>query len=499
MNNYSGDWENPSSWEPVWDAPETNILSSNIIINGFIRCGSSVTINGNSSYLSINDTLVIYGDLTIGNNNSLYVNSGAILIIYGNLVSENKATIAVNQDAYIVISGNFSKLGTVTYGTFISNDIPSNVFVTGTLSDSLDTDLYPVFSCPGTSPYPNSGCSYGNLEDLKNETVYDLIQTTCLIPDPVIKISGNLSFCEGDSVVLTASHGESYLWSTGEKTQRINVSSSGYFSVIVYDSIGCKSKSSTEVETTENPLPDAKITIIENSGITDNDGVICNGHSATLIAEGGDYYQWTTGETLSEIQTGTEGSYSVAVTDRNGCSDSASAELAVIQINAFAGDDQVLEGIGTTGLQGQLTGPGTGTWSFSSGYGTFEDDSSPVSQVSGLSSGENVLLWTVTWQNCTVSDTMVITVHNLFIPQVITPNGDGKNDFFVINGIENHSPAELVIINRWGIEQFRSTDYTNNWDGKNQKGTELPGDSYFYILKLANGSVHKGFLLIKVK
>ncbi|MFO7658906.1 MAG: gliding motility-associated C-terminal domain-containing protein [Bacteroidales bacterium] len=498
-NNFNGNWENPSSWVPVWDNPETSILSSNIIINGFIRCSSPVIISGNSPSLSINDTLVIYGDLTIGNNSNLYVNTGAILIIYGNLVSDNKATISVNQDAYVAVLGNFVKLGTVSFGSFISNDMPSNVFVTGTVSSGLDTALHPVFSCPGTSPYPNSGCAYGDLADLKNEPVYELIQKTCMVPVPVINVSGNLSLCEGDSAILKASHGITYFWSTGEKAQSIRVTTSGNYNVIVYDSIGCQSMPSTEVKIIVYSPPVAKISIIENSGAADNDGVICNGHFATLSSSGGELYRWSTGETLPEIQTGTEGSYSVTVTDRNGCIDSAQTYLKVIQINAFAGDDQDLEASRTTALQGQSDGAATGVWSFLAGFGTIEDDTSPLTKVSGLSTGENILLWTVTWQNCVVSDTMVIKVSELFIPQVITPNGDGKNDTFIIPGIENYSPAELIILNRWGIEQFRSNDYTNNWDGITQKGMLLPDDTYFYVVKLADGSVNKGFLIIKVK
>ncbi|RZL36746.1 MAG: DUF11 domain-containing protein [Pedobacter sp.] len=63
---------------------------------------------------------------------------------------------------------------------------------------------------------------------------------------------------------------------------------------------------------------------------------------------------------------------------------------------------------------------------------------------------------------------------------VITPNGDGKNDKFVINGLEFHPEHKLNIFNRWGNEVFRSiASYKNTWDGQN-----LKDGTYYYLLKI---------------
>ena len=57
---------------------------------------------------------------------------------------------------------------------------------------------------------------------------------------------------------------------------------------------------------------------------------------------------------------------------------------------------------------------------------------------------------------------------------------------------------ELVIFNLWGNEEYRSSDYKNDWDGRNHSGAKLPPDTYFYILKFENGKVKKGSVLIKL-
>jgi len=87
------------------------------------------------------------------------------------------------------------------------------------------------------------------------------------------------------------------------------------------------------------------------------------------------------------------------------------------------------------------------------------------------------------WISVRVSDVPVLpTAPDLFIPDVITPNGDGFNDQWTIQALQTFDRHELRIISRWETEVFRSDAYTNNWDG----GT-LPDGTYFYILSVYDG------------
>lgn len=74
----------------------------------------------------------------------------------------------------------------------------------------------------------------------------------------------------------------------------------------------------------------------------------------------------------------------------------------------------------------------------------------------------------------------VITVGgDIFIPNTITPNGDGKNDHFVIQGLSKYPGSSLFIYNRWGNMVYQSRNYDNSWNGEG-----LNEGTYYYILKL---------------
>lgn len=73
-------------------------------------------------------------------------------------------------------------------------------------------------------------------------------------------------------------------------------------------------------------------------------------------------------------------------------------------------------------------------------------------------------------------------IGNIKVPNVITPNGDGKNDVLKIEGIELYKENSLAIFNRWGNEVYRSPGgYTNNWSGEG-----LSEGTYYYVLKLVS-------------
>jgi gliding motility-associated-like protein len=75
---------------------------------------------------------------------------------------------------------------------------------------------------------------------------------------------------------------------------------------------------------------------------------------------------------------------------------------------------------------------------------------------------------------------------SVIIPESFTPDGDGINDQFVIEGIELFPDNTLKIFNRWGVLVFQESHYQNNWDGKTQStftvgGNDLPTATYYYV------------------
>jgi gliding motility-associated-like protein len=77
-----------------------------------------------------------------------------------------------------------------------------------------------------------------------------------------------------------------------------------------------------------------------------------------------------------------------------------------------------------------------------------------------------------------------------------SPNGDGFNDFFIIEGIEKFQNNTVSIYNRWGTEVMKTKGYKNDWDGK-WKNENLPDGTYFYIFEDGEGNRTTGFVQIQ--
>ena len=391
------------------------------------------------------------------------------------------------------------------------------------------------------------------------------VTVNALPATPAITAGGPTILCDGGSVNLTSSAGSTYLWSTGATAASINVTTSGNYTVQVTNANGCQSALSAATSVTVNALP-ATPTITTGGPTT-----FCDGGSVTLTSSAGSTYLWSNEETTQNINVTISGSYTVRVTNANGCQSVQSA-ATVVTVNALplvsitsssntmcindlrtlsgtpaggtfdiidgpgtvsgnvlsatgtgtinieysytnvctnkttqgiivnenpvavAGPDQELTFIFETQLTAELSLSETGEWSLVSGSGQISDIHSPITMVTDLSIGENIFLWTVRNGNCDASKEVKITVSDLFVPSVITPNGDGKNDYFKINALNVRT--ELIIFNRWGNVEYTNSNYQNDWDGRNDNGNDMTNDTYYYILKFENGLIKKGTVLI---
>ena len=96
-----------------------------------------------------------------------------------------------------------------------------------------------------------------------------------------------------------------------------------------------------------------------------------------------------------------------------------------------------------------------------------------------------------------MSDNVVVTVNDLVIPTLITPNGDNRNDYFVIRGLESLGRTELQIFDRRGLKVYENDDYDNTFEGLDYNGNPVQDDTYFYTLRSANGTSMSGYLVIR--
>jgi gliding motility-associated-like protein len=81
------------------------------------------------------------------------------------------------------------------------------------------------------------------------------------------------------------------------------------------------------------------------------------------------------------------------------------------------------------------------------------------------------------------------------IMNLFTPNGDGFNDYWIVNDPQITSPFKVGVYNRSGRQVYSNNNYQNNWDGK-YDGNPLPQTTYYYVIEDSQGKSFKGAITI---
>ncbi len=211
---------------------------------------------------------------------------------------------------------------------------------------------------------------------------------------PVITPNGSTTFCQGGIVNLTATGGlAGYLWSTGATTQTIIASSAGNYFVTVTNANGCTSTSSP-TQVIVNALPTPSIS---------GSSTICAGASSVLNAGAGyNSYLWSNGATTQTITVNTANTFSVTVTNANGCSGSSSIVTTI--------GNALTPTISTTGsttiCQGNSVSLDAGN-----GFSTYSWSNGSTTQTIIVNSAGNYSVNVTNANGCTgVSNTVVTTV-----------------------------------------------------------------------------------------
>ncbi|WP_337966084.1 MBG domain-containing protein [uncultured Flavobacterium sp.] len=117
-----------------------------------------------------------------------------------------------------------------------------------------------------------------------------------------------------------------------------------------------------------------------------------------------------------------------------------------------------------------------------------------------LNEGENIITTVVTAEDGTTKETYTITVYKAVGPDKVTannilsPNGDGKNDFWEIKDILLYPNNTVTVYDRAGRIVYSKKSYTNDWDGS-FSGAPLNNDTYYYLIDLGDNLPRiKGFI-----
>jgi gliding motility-associated-like protein len=202
-------------------------------------------------------------------------------------------------------------------------------------------------------------------------------------------------------------------------------------------------------------------------------------------------FRWSNGATTQDIINVAAGRYSVTATDGNGCISIVDTVVgqpaaALSFRDSIKGEDcyGYLDGFIDLTVSG-----GTKPYKF------LWETGATSSKISDLAAKRYTV--TISDSNsCKIDTAFIVGVRCVnqdssrkktgFVYEVITPNGDGKNDKWVVTKILDFPNNELIIYNRWGQAVYVAKSYKNTWDGTTDGGKELPVGAYFYLIKLNN-------------
>ena len=325
-----------------------------------------------------------------------------------------------------------------------------------------------------------------------------ITQPTLLVPTGSVVLSG---LPASGSWILTRDPGTVTSTGSGTTTTVVGLTS-GTYNFSVTNTAGCLSAQSADAVI--NPSPGAPVVVITNPAPVCFPATVDITVAAVTAGSAPDltFTYWGDPGAIVAYTTpraATNGTYFIKGTTTGGFFTIKPVVVTVVSPPvADAGPDQILDYTFSSTLAALPVENGTGEWTLVSGSGDVFNADDPASEVIGLTVGDNVFRWTVTNSVCpSASDDVTLVVNDLLVPTLITPNLDGRNDNFVIMGLESLGSTSLVIFDRRGMKMFENSDYDNLWDGVDYNSNPLPDDTYFYVLRFANGASLSGYIVIR--
>jgi hypothetical protein len=294
-------------------------------------------------------------------------------------------------------------------------------------------------TCASTSLYPASTTVYSLVVTNANGCSASDNVTVTVAPLPVANAGADVSVCEGTSTTLNASGGTVFSWTPAGGLSCTNCpapvatpSLTTTYTLNVTDNNGCSNTDNVTV--TVNQLPVA---------FAGNDAAFCAGASVTLNASGGNSYSWSPSAGLSctscpapVASPSVTTTYTVDVTDGNGCSNTDDVTITVHQLPvAFAGNDDAF----CAGASVTLNASGGTTYSWSPAAGlSCTNCPAPVASPSVTTT---YTLDVTDINGCSNSDDVTITVHQL--PVAFAGNDtsfcEGENVMLTATGGSSYS------------------------------------------------------------
>ena len=382
--------------------------------------------------------------------------------------------------------------------------IPTAANADYTVTNPLRSDSGSVYKVTLTSSYT---CVSGTAEATGVLNVHTIVV-------PKVTVSSNPSgaicdFVKTITYTATPVSGQGtapkYQWYDGKTNTRINGETNATYTpaakpakddkvyVIMQTNATCASMSSVS----SNILV-LNVKTVPNPSISTKDTSICSPYEVTLYtgntAFSGTTFQWY--KDGVQIPGGTNATYIVSATeipggdyalveDNGTCNNSTNSTSVKILSSPTVDvgpDIYAVEGELVT-LNGSVTNATSYIWTPG---GSLSDPYSLNPQFKASGTITYLLQAFNNGGKCEAGKSLVVYVESAIkIANVLTVNGDGNNDTWKIEHIENYPNVTFEIFNRWGNIVWKSSGYTKQWDGTNYRNGEvLPDGTYFYVIDL---------------
>ncbi len=354
---------------------------------------------------------------------------------------------------------------------------------------------------------PSSNTTY-NLTVTDANGCQDIDQVDVIVNTlPTILASQDQSICEGSSANISANGATSYIWDNGlgsGQNHSVSPSITTTYLVTGTNANNCSNMDSVTITVNTLPLIDTSSIQIEDADCINGGGTISG---ITVIGNPGYNYDWSDGfntvDTTLSVGSLNPGTYTLTVTDGNNCESTIDVLIDFFDLSTlYANNDTIATSpatltnvfayandTGDVNTINIITPPTNGTATVGSGgYIDYTSNSGFM----GIDSIEYEICDVICTNACERA-WIIITVNErspIDLPNGFSPNGDGYNDFFVIDNIDQYPENEILIFNRWGDQVYTAAPYNNDWDGSTTnaklkvRGDKVVDGTYFVVLKL---------------
>jgi gliding motility-associated-like protein len=459
--------------------PTCTLTTGTITVTAPTGTGLSYSIDGTTFQSTTAFAGLTANNYTVTVRNAVGCTSALGATVNAQPVSPAIPTLSVTQPTCILATGTITV--TAPTGTGLEYSIDGTNFQTTTAFAGLIANSYTI------TVKNAAGCTriLGTIVNAQPASpatpTLSVTQPTCALATGTITVNSPV----GSDLVYSIDG------SNFQPSVVFNGLAANNYMVSVKSSNGCITTAPAAKVNAQPPTPATPV-ITANSAT-----IFCEGGSVTLSAPAAAAYQWSNNATSQKVTVTATGVYYVKIQNAEGCWSPVSSNVTVTvnpyPVFTITSDKGVSFSKGTATT---LTVSATGSINWTPATGLDLPTSfTPVARP----------LVTTTYKatvtsnaGCATSNDITLTLiddYKVTPKKIVTLNGDGVNDYFVIENIEAYPNNLLQIFDRSGKLVYEKRQYHNDWNGV-VRNRNFINDTYFYVLYIDDKIIKKGSITI---